>query len=168
VLHGVDVSDYQPDWVPAADGSFVFVKATEGTGYRSNHAAAQLAAARAKRVQIGHYHDIRPDNAAKQAAYFVANADIRPGDLLVCDWELIRSGIVGYPRGFIADSFQNNKHGHFVSVELYRHAHLQMQAQINEYKRGGDSLVGNRPYTGPKVPLGRWKDSHITQPTSRQ
>ena len=87
MLHGVDVSGYQPGWVPAADDSFVFVKKTEGTSYRSGHAAAQLAAARAKRLQIGHYHYMRPDNAAKQAAYFVANADIRPGDLLVCDWE---------------------------------------------------------------------------------
>jgi GH25 family lysozyme M1 (1,4-beta-N-acetylmuramidase) len=349
MLHGVDVSSYQPDWAPAANDSFVFVKATEGTSYRNGRAAAQLAAGRAKRLQIGHYHYMRPDNAAKQAAYFVAHADIRPGDLLVCDWEntrdghpsdadaaifiaevkkrrpknkvglycnasdwnntavkagdflwiahygvkkpsihatwdfwqyadkssrganidqnksrfntldelkawanraplastaqpkpthysgryqseyvglnggwvtpidreillrcasavewhtlrlsqgglsnavrasakthyglgvgdialdgrpkakvwklcaaLIRSGIVAFPRGFIADSFQNNRHIHFASVESYSHAHPQLQAQINEYKRGGDGLVGNRHYTGPKVPLGRWKDS---------
>jgi hypothetical protein len=349
MLHGVDVSSYQPGWKPVADDSFVFVKATEGTGYSSNRAAAQLAAARAKGLQVGHYHFLRPDNVAKQAAYFVAHADIRPGDLLVCDWEntrdghpsvadaaifiaevkkkrpknkvglycnasdwsntkvkagdflwiahygvskpsiqarwdfwqyadkssdganidqnksrfntldelkawakrapgpskpppkpmhysqtyhsefvglnggwvtpidreivlacakaadwhtlrlsqgglsngvitsakthyglgvgdialdgrpkskvwklcaaLLRSGIVAFPRGFIADSFQNNKHIHFASVESYSHAHPQLQAQINEYKRGGDGLVGNRPYTGPKVLLGRWKDS---------
>ena len=72
---------------------------------------------------------------------------------------LIRSGIVAFPRGFIDDSFQNNKHIHFGSVESYRHAHPQLQGQINEYKRGGDGLVGNLSYTGPKVPLGRWKNS---------
>jgi hypothetical protein len=349
MLHGVDVSSYQPGWKPAADDSFVFVKATEGTSYRNERATAQLAAARAKRLQIGHYHYMRPDNAAKQAASFMAKADIHPGDLLVCDWEntrdghpsvadaaifiaevkkrkpknkvglycnasdwtntavkagdflwiahygvdkpgiqaawdfwqyadkssnganidqnksrfgaldelkawanrtpgppkpppkpthysqkyhseyvglnggwvtpidreivlacasvvqwhtvrlsqgglndtvpasakthfglgvgdialdgrsktqvwklcaaLIRSGVIGFPRGFIADSFQNNKHIHFASVESKGHAHPQLQAQINEYKRGGDGLVGNRPYPGPKVPLGRWKDS---------
>jgi hypothetical protein len=349
MLHGVDVSAYQPNWKPASGDAFVFVKATEGTSYRSGSAAVQLAAARAKGIQIGHYHYMRPDNAVKQAAYFVAKADIRPGDLLVCDWEntrdghpsvadaaifiaevkkrkpenkvglycnasdwtntavkagdflwiahygvnkpaikakwdfwqyadkssgganidqnkcrfntivelrswatrapalagpapeptrysktyhseyvglnggwvtpidreivlacakavgwhtvrlsqgglnstvrasakthyglgvgdialdgrskaqvwklcaaLIRSGIIGFPRGFIADSFQNNKHIHFASVESKNHAHSQLQAQINEYKRGGDGLVGNRPFTGPKVPLGRWKGS---------
>jgi hypothetical protein len=45
------------------------------------------------------------------------------------------------------------------AVESKDHAHPQLQAQINEYKRGGDGLRGNQPYTGPNVPLGRWKES---------
>ena len=82
--------------------------------------------------------------------------------------ELLRSGIVPFPRGFVADSFQGrtvgnihdgNEHVHCCSVESYAHLHPQAKAQVDEYRRGGDGLRGGARYTGPRTPLGRWADS---------
>lgn len=86
-LTGVDVSSHQAGWTPAASDSFVMVKATEGVEYTNPERAAQLAAARAKGLVTGHYHWLTPGRPVEQAAYFVANADIRTGDPLWCDWE---------------------------------------------------------------------------------
>lgn len=88
MLHGVDVSGHQgPNWQPGPDDKFVFVKATEGSTYFSHDSVEQLRTARGKGLQIGHYHFMVPGNPARQAAWFVGQADIRPGDILVCDWE---------------------------------------------------------------------------------
>lgn len=92
MLHGVDVSGHQPDWTPGSNDSFVFVKATEGRTYVSKSAANQLKAARAKGLQIGHYHFLHPGNAKAQAAWFTSKADIKTGDLLVCDFEDTNDG----------------------------------------------------------------------------
>src|SRR5437868_6821505 len=86
-LHGVDVASYQKGWAPAGDDAFVMVKASEGTGYTNPERAAQLAAARAKGLLVGHYHWLVPGKPLEQAAYFVQNADIKAGDMLWCDWE---------------------------------------------------------------------------------
>lgn len=86
-MHGVDVSSHQPGWTPAAADAYVFVKASEGTTYRNPYRAKQVAAARAKGLVVGWYAFVHPDHAKDQAAYFVASLDLKPGDLLVCDWE---------------------------------------------------------------------------------
>lgn len=86
-LTGVDVSSHQAGWAPATGDTFVFVKTSEGTTYTNPERAAQLAAARAKGLLTGHYHWLTPGKPLEQAAYFVANADIRTNDPLWCDWE---------------------------------------------------------------------------------
>lgn len=71
-----------------------------------------------------------------------------------------RSGIRPFPRGYGGDPWENNKHIHFGSRESYDHGHEDLQSQIREQERGGDGLVGSRPYNGPSyADLGRWKDS---------
>lgn len=349
-LHGVDVSSYQKGWTPAPSDSFVFVKATQGTGYANPEAVDQLAAGRAADLQIGHYHYLNANNAVPQARYFVDQADIHSGDLLACDWEgiwksgghpsvedaaqfiaevkrlcpenkvglycnrsdwtsttvkagdflwvaeygvkapatktdwafwqytdkpldmnlsrfetlnelktwaretpppiekpvlptvqhsakynadymtwkgegwvtvkdhailtaldeesmpfwrglhltqgglstsvaasanthaglgcfdvrtknnskdevwelasmFLRSGMVFFPRGYVADSFQDAKHGHVVSRESYDSLHPSAKAQYREYIAGGDGLVGSAKYTGPSTPFERWTTS---------
>lgn len=105
MLHGVDVSAYQPGWTPAQNDKFVFVKSTEGSTWTSSQAAAQAKAARDKRLQVGQYHFMRPGNAVRQARWFVAKTDIKPGDLVVCDWENTPEGhpSVADARDFIAE-----------------------------------------------------------------
>lgn len=335
MIHGVDVSGHQPDWEPADNDAFAFVKATEGRTYINDDHALQVERARADGLRVGHYHFLWPNNAPEQARFFVEHADILPGDLLVCDWEntngghpstqdaaefiaevrnlrplhrvglycnasdwlntsvkagdflwiahyttaaepgisstwhfwqysdkpidqnyghfdsldslkawangerysvkyqsiytelgsgryvtpldkqiviacatasgwgtvrlsqgglstsvtasalthaglgvvdiapdgrskedvwryaaaLIRSGIIGFPRGYGGDSWGDQKHIHCVSVESAEHAHKQAQDQIDEFKRGGDGLVGDKSYNGPNVKLGSWKES---------
>ena len=86
-LHGEDVSSWQPNWQPAAGDAFAFVKATEGDDYANPERARQLDLARKAGKFTGHYHFLLPGNAKAQAAWFVKNADIRPGEPLWCDWE---------------------------------------------------------------------------------
>ena len=92
MLNGPDVSGYQPNWTPKNVDDFVFVKATEGRTVTNSKAADQLRRARAQNLQIGHYHFLWPDNAKAQAAWFIDKADIRTGDLLVCDFEDTNGG----------------------------------------------------------------------------
>lgn len=91
-IHGVDVSSWQAGWLPDKADSFVFVKTSEGQTYLNDKRARQLEAARAAGMQVGHYHFLWPNDAAKQAEYFVKNSDIQEGDLLVCDWENTAGG----------------------------------------------------------------------------
>ena len=83
---------------------------------------------------------------------------------------LLRAGIIGFPRGFTWDSFQGrtlgnlhdgNEHIHCCSVDCYDSLHPQAQDQVDEWKRGGDGLVGNARYTGPSTPLGSWATSPV-------
>lgn len=88
VLHGEDVSSYQGyNWHPARHDSIVFVKATQGTGYVNPDAVHQAQNARGAGDAVGWYHFLQHGNATAQARYFVQHADIKRGDVLVCDWE---------------------------------------------------------------------------------
>lgn len=82
--------------------------------------------------------------------------------------ELLSVGIIPFPRGFNADSFQGrtisntndgNEHLHCIDTDEYDHLHPEAQAQVNEWKRGGDGLVGSARYYGPSGSLGKWADS---------
>lgn len=86
-ITGVDVSSHQPGWKPGPTDKFVFVKATEGTSYTNPEHDDQIAAGRSGNLAVGHYHFLHPGDAVDQARYFVRQADARPGDLMVCDWE---------------------------------------------------------------------------------
>ncbi|MBK1784815.1 lysozyme [Prauserella cavernicola] len=76
---GHDVSGWQGDvdWpAAAADGAkFVYVKATEGTGFTSDHFAQQYNGSHKAGLIRGAYHFGRPDisKGAAQAHYFVDN-----------------------------------------------------------------------------------------------
>jgi hypothetical protein len=78
-------------------------------------------------------------------------------------WELasmfLRAGMVFFPRGYVADSFQNSKHGHVVSRESYDSLDASAKAQYKEYIAGGDGLVGSAKYTGPQTAFERWATS---------
>lgn len=86
-VNGIDVASYQPTAYDTAGLSFVFVKATEGTGYANPNHTGQVATARAHGLVTGHYHFVRPGDTAAQVAYFLANASPKPGDILALDWE---------------------------------------------------------------------------------
>lgn len=99
MIYGLDVAAYQSDHFPLTlpgDGKkvdFVFIKATEGTGYVNPRMAAQAAWARANGLVVGFYHFMHPGNVAEQARFFVSKAVSQPGDLLACDWEPTTSGL---------------------------------------------------------------------------
>jgi hypothetical protein len=84
---GIDVASYQSSTYDTKGLSYVFVKATESTGYRNPRYDAQVAHARAHGLIVGHYHFAHGGNAVAQADYFLAVAQIKPGDLIAYDWE---------------------------------------------------------------------------------
>lgn len=84
---GQDWAGYQPAAPPTAGLSFVFVKATEGTGFVNSKHDTQVTTARTAGMVVGHYHFARPGRLATQLSYFLAHADPKPGDLLAFDWE---------------------------------------------------------------------------------
>lgn len=84
---GIDVSSYQGGQYGTAGRGFVFVKATEGTGYVNPRHAAQVATGRGAGLVVGHYHFARPGDMAAQVRYFLAHATPAPGDVLCLDWE---------------------------------------------------------------------------------
>ena len=86
-LHGVDVSSHQAGWTPDDDDEFVFVKATEGRSYTNPEYDDQLFEARAAGIVVGHYHWLNDGDVQAQVDYFLAVADLQPGDLVACDWE---------------------------------------------------------------------------------
>lgn len=84
---GIDVASYQSTTYSTAGLSFVFAKATESTSYVNPHYAGQIAHGRAAGLVIGHYHFGHHGNGAAQADYFLAHADLKPGDIIAYDWE---------------------------------------------------------------------------------
>jgi hypothetical protein len=92
LLHGFDVSAFQGDTVPTCD--FVFVKATEGSGYTSSKFAAQWASARTHAKVRGAYHFARPEQSggASQADRLLAVARTVPGEMLCLDLEASELG----------------------------------------------------------------------------
>jgi hypothetical protein len=103
LLHGYDISAYQSATAPAAD--FVFVKATEGKGYRSSKFAAQWASAKSKAKHRGVYHFARPEESSysDQAARFLDVVQPSAGESLWLDLEaskLTQSETNAWARGW--------------------------------------------------------------------
>lgn len=87
LLHIVDVSAYQGTTVPAVDA--VFVKATEGSTYKSGRFAAQWASAGRRAKHRGAYHFARPEasSAKSQADRFLDTVRPVVGESLWLDLE---------------------------------------------------------------------------------
>lgn len=86
--HGIDVSSHQKDidWNKLSTDSnihFVYIKATEGSTYRSPHYARNLTEARRHGILVGSYHFLRSTSAiASQFRNFTATARRRSQDLI--------------------------------------------------------------------------------------
>jgi len=88
-LDGVDTSHHQggPIDVKAAQAAGLrwwYLKTTEGTTAPDRTYAKRMQQARRAGIPVGSYHFARPDlgDAAQEARYFLAHADIRAGDML--------------------------------------------------------------------------------------
>lgn len=86
-ITGIDVSNYQSSSYSLTNVDFVIVKATQSTNYVNPKRAAQVQRARDNGRVVGHYHFLVAGNVQAQAAYFVAHAAPKAGDILACDWE---------------------------------------------------------------------------------
>lgn len=86
--------------------------------------------------------DLRTTNMTSQQVWLVATF-------------LLRCGVIANIRG-VVDSLVD--HFHCVMANPV-HAHRTAKDQVAEYRDGGDGLVGDRPFYGPKVPFTTWEDS---------
>lgn len=85
-LTGIDVSHYQGqiNWgaVKAAGCAFAFAKATEGTNVTDPYFATNWSGMKAAGLARGAYHFFHAsEDAAQQAAHFLATVQLQPGDL---------------------------------------------------------------------------------------
>jgi GH25 family lysozyme M1 (1,4-beta-N-acetylmuramidase) len=88
MLKGIDVSGYQSATYDLTGLDFVFVKATEGLSYTSPQMVAQAQRARDAGLVVGFYHYPHMANDPRgEADYFLSTAPVRPGDIIVLDWE---------------------------------------------------------------------------------
>lgn len=88
LLRGFDISGFQSaTWTTPCD--FLFVKATEGSTYKSGRFAAQWAGAGQHAKVRGAYHFARPEESsgASQADRLLAAARAVPGEMLCLDLE---------------------------------------------------------------------------------
>lgn len=88
MLHGTDISAFQPEAVPAGD--FVIIKATQGTAYTNSKLKAQLADARRKGLLVGFYHfPAFGNDPLADGKHFcdVVAPLLKPGDKVVLDHE---------------------------------------------------------------------------------
>lgn len=92
--YGVDVASYQSTTVNYSGAQFALVKVTEGTGYVSPKAEAQIKSAKAHGLMVmGYFYANHSDSVSKataEAKYAVAKAKaygIPVGSYLADDWE---------------------------------------------------------------------------------
>lgn len=88
LLRGFDISAYQGDEAPVG-ADFVFVKATEGSGYTNGKFAAQWASAGARATVRGAYHFARPEESSyqDQAKRFLDTVQPSKGEPVALDLE---------------------------------------------------------------------------------
>lgn len=92
-MRGIDTARYQGNidfqQVRAAGYQFVIQKCTEAVGYKDPTYEKNKANARANGLLFGSYHFGRGTDAKKEADWFISQVgDIRPGELLVLDYEI--------------------------------------------------------------------------------
>lgn len=87
-VKGVDVSSFQSPGYSTAGLGFAFVKATQGQSYTNPEMTAEIATAEKAKLVVGLYHFMQPgDSVTAQLAYFKSHAPVKPGYLIVVDWE---------------------------------------------------------------------------------
>jgi hypothetical protein len=87
-IYGVDWASYQGSW-PAAKGmAFVFIKVTEGESYVNPYWESQATDALSVGAVLGKYHyPHMHNNADAEVNYFLSQAKVKPGEIVVLDWE---------------------------------------------------------------------------------
>jgi len=87
-IYGQDWASYQTTNPSVTGLSFVFLKVTEGLSYVNPKYAAQRAWVEKNGLVVGVYHyPHMHNNPDAEANYFLSKANIKPGMMVVLDWE---------------------------------------------------------------------------------
>jgi GH25 family lysozyme M1 (1,4-beta-N-acetylmuramidase) len=93
MLQGIDISHWQGkiDWKKLKT-DFVFIKCSESTNYVDPNFEKNKEEIRKKGILLGFYHFARATDPKKEADFFVKSVgEIKEGELLVLDWEVLHS-----------------------------------------------------------------------------
>lgn len=87
-IYGQDWASYQTTTQSVTGLSFVFLKVTEGLSYVNPKYSAQRAWLEKNGLVVGVYHYPHMHNSADaEVNYFLSKANIKPGMMVVLDWE---------------------------------------------------------------------------------
>ncbi|WP_374454976.1 GH25 family lysozyme [Nocardioides sp.] len=88
-LDGIDISHHQSGRIDLTAAKraglrWMYVKATEGASFKDRTHRARVRQARSAGLPVGAYHFARPEgrDAAAEARFFLANIDLRAGDMV--------------------------------------------------------------------------------------
>ncbi|CUR59406.1 putative Lysozyme [metagenome] len=88
-LDGIDISHHQSGRLDLTTAKraglrWMYVKATEGTSFKDKTHRGRVRQARSSGLPVGAYHFARPEgrDAAAEARFFLANIDLRAGDMV--------------------------------------------------------------------------------------
>lgn len=162
-IYGQDWASYQSTTQSVTGLSFVFLKVTEGLSYVNPKYAAQRAWVEKNGLVLGVYHyPHMHNNADAEVNYFLSKANIKPGMMVVLDWEgydLNNKGIskadqLAYKEEFLKYLKAKLPHN---PVGLY--ANTDYWLNIDKNSHAGDFLwiaTANKPAGSPGITF-PWK-----------
>lgn len=161
---GIDISAYQPVIRSAAGLDFVFVKATEGTGWTDANFAANWAYLSGRPVHRGAYHFFHPSQPADQQVSFfmrtVTEHGLRPGDMLGGDFEITEGLATGPPAaaflGGVAAAADKVTGGSYCPVLCY--SYLAFLHNLGDYCTGFPLWIADYSTAAPAsvAPWDNW------------
>lgn len=155
MLHGIDVSSYQPPAPDVSGLAFLFVKVTEATSYVNPEWQSQYADGRSRGLVVGKYHypSIAADPVA-EADYFLAHAYVQPADVLILDWEWHgQAGVTGA----MADTYKAVWLAHVKSVHpgnrviLYADRNNWLTVDTTSYCQDGLWIADYTTAAAPRI-----------------
>ena len=168
VIRGIDVSHWQGpiDWsrVADADKAFAYLKSTDDIDFVDETFAFNRSQAKANGIAVGAYHFARPDrskgDAVREAKWFVARTDPRPGELIpVLDIEtndgLTHTQMTTWAHRWIAKVRELT--GVTAMVYTSPYGWLERFGGSKRLAREGSPLwVAHWGVSSPLVPAGNW------------
>ncbi len=156
MLHGADVSSYQPAAYPTAGLSFVFIKLTEGIAYVNPKWTAQRTTARRAELVTGFYHYPHIANSpVAEANHFLDQIHLDDGDLLCLDWEWNGQGVSAAQ----ACSYKDAWLGH-VKSKAPRHRVVLYCARSDWLEAGTDERCGDGLWIADRTAAGKPRVKH--------
>jgi len=157
-IYGQDWASYQSTTPDTTGLSFVFLKVTEGLNYVNPKYVAQKQWAAKHGLVIGMYHyPHMHNNPDREAEFFIANAGIQDGNIVVLDWEgydannrnVSPSEQLAYKEEylrFLKSKLPNNPVGLYCNVDYW--------TRIDKDSHAGDFLwiaTANKPAGHPGI-----------------
>lgn len=157
-IYGQDWASYQTTSQSITGLSFVFLKVTEGLSYVNPKYVAQRAWLESNKIVVGVYHYPHMHNSADaEVNYFISKANIKPGMMVVLDWEGYDNNNKDVPKAaqlaykeeflrYLKTKLPNNPVGLYANTDYW--------LNIDKNSHAGDFLwiaTANKPAGSPGI-----------------